>query len=144
MIPAIEHCRANAFKIGKDLSGVLRPDKMIIYFSRQEQAEEAADRILAQLKGCPVHGVPFTAQLGSPLLSWGKDPAAERDVPPWLARQSWRLWVTNRLAVALAQALQRVDDHPAASLEPWIFALDRLSLEGIDTNTWTPISEGNN
>jgi hypothetical protein len=144
MIPVIEHCRANAFKIGKDLSGVLRPDKIIIYFSHQEHAEEAADRILAQLKGCPAHGVPFTAQLGSPLLSWGKDPAAERDVPPWLARQSWRLWVTNRLAVALAQALQQADEDQAASAEPWKFAVDRLSLEGVDTNTWTPIYKDNN
>jgi hypothetical protein len=144
MIPAIEHCRANAFKIGKDLMGVLRSDKMIAYFSHREQAHEAADRILAQLKGCPSHGVPFTAQLGSPLLSCGEDPPADRDVPPWLARQSWRLWVTNRLAVALAQALQQADDDPAASPEPWKFAVDRLSLEGVDTNTWTLIQKENN
>lgn len=144
MVPALEHTRANAFKVGKDRSGLLRPDKMIAYFSHFEQAQEAADRILSQLNGCPAHGVPFTAQLGSPLLSWGVDPPTERNVPPWLARQSWRFWVTNRLAVALAQALRQADSCPAESPEPWQFAVDRLSLDGVDTDTWTPIRKETN
>ena len=146
MIPALERSGANAFKIGKDLSGVLRPDKMIAYFSRFEQVEEAARRILTTLEGCPAHGVPFTAQLDSPLLSWGADPPAERDVPAWLTRQSWRLWVTNRLAVALVAAKEQLqrDSDSAIGIEPWKFAMDRLAMEGVDTDTWSPLRKDGN
>jgi hypothetical protein len=75
------------------------------------------------------------------MVSWGADPTVERNVPAWLERQSWRLWVTNRLAVALAQAMQQHDQDPAATPEPWKFAVDRLSLDGIDPATWTPIQK---
>ena len=137
---AAERTGANAFKIGRDLSGVLRPDKMVAYFSQFEQLREAADRIATELKGCIAQGVPFTAQIGSPLVSWGTDPPMEKDLPVWLSRQSWRLWVVNRLAVSLLMAKQ----GPPANMEPWKFAVDRLRLEGVDTDTWTPIAKDNN
>lgn len=137
LISGAERSGANAFKVGKDLSGVLRPDKLIAYFSRFEQMQEAADRILAELNGCPAHGVPFTAQIESPLVSWGTDPPVEKDVPAWLSRQSWRLWVANRLAIALLMARQ----NPQPGIEPWQFAVDRLRLEGVDTATWTPLGK---
>jgi hypothetical protein len=143
MIPALEHTRANAFKIGRNLAGMLRPDKMIAYFSHFDQLQEAARRIGSTLAGCPAHGVPFTAQLSSPLLSWGADPPAERDLPPWLQRQSWRLWITNRLGVSLSQAKQQHSSSPSQSPEPWQFAMARLSLDGIDTTTWSPRTRNN-
>jgi hypothetical protein len=138
MVPALESSGANAFKVGKDLSGVLRPDKMVAYFSRFEQLHEAARLIQTRLGGCPAQGVPFTAQIDTPLVSWGADPPFEKDVPAWLARQSWRLWITNRLAVALVSAKR---ESSRSALEPWRFALERLSLEGVDIETWTPLTK---
>lgn len=140
LLSGVESAGANAFKIGKDLPGILRPDKMIAYFSRFEQLQKAAECVLAQLKGCPAQGVPFTAQIESPLVSWGADPPIEKDVPAWLSRQSWRLWVANRLAIAMLTAKQV--SH--LKIEPWQFAVDRLRLEGVDTDTWTPLGKEEN
>jgi hypothetical protein len=122
---------SDAFKVGKDAFGLLRPDKMVAYFATFEQVAMAAERLFERLKGCPPHGVSFTAQLASPLLSWGMDPPGDEHVPAWMARESWRLWVTNRLAVALIAG------------KSWKFALNRLRLEGVDTNSWTPARKGN-
>jgi hypothetical protein len=56
----------------------------------------------------------------------------------WSGRESWRLWLARRLASALvtAQAMGSTTNGP--SDEAWRFALDRLRLEGVDTDTWTP------
>jgi hypothetical protein len=126
--------RAPAFKVGRDLYGVLRPDKLVAYFDRAEAVHEAGERLRRRLGGVPAQGVPFTAALDETgLLSWGTDPPRDEHQLPWQA-PSWRRWITDRLAVALLSAR----GAPALTLEPWQFALDRLRLEGIDTSTWTP------
>jgi hypothetical protein len=51
----------------------------------------------------------------------------------WQERESWRLWVTNRLALALVAA-----QRDGGVLEPWQYALARIEFEGIDATTWTP------
>jgi hypothetical protein len=68
------------------------------------------------------------------LLSWGFDPPPDKGALAWRERESWRLWVTNRLAIALVSAKRR----GAAGIEPWQFALERLRLENVDTDTWAP------
>lgn len=122
-----------AFKVGEDVAGVCRPDKLVAYFDRLEDLHEAAGRLRERLAGCPAHGVPFTAAIsGDGLLSWGADP------PPATSAGrsgSWRLWVAQRLAEYLLHG-RRADDGP----EPWRFALERLRLAGIDTDTWAPRS----
>jgi hypothetical protein len=126
------------FKIGKDAIDLLRPDKFIVYFWSLEALKEAADQLEQHLKGIPAQGVPFPASsAGNGLLSWGIDPPPDPQQLPWYGRESWRLWITNRLATALlaAKAIQM------NSLEPWQFALERLRLENIDTDTWTPSTE---
>ena len=140
MTPMLTAAGAHAFKVGKDLAGILRPDKFVAYFGRFEQVEQAAKAIVEKLPECPAHGVPFTAQLGSPLVSWGIDPPTEDDAPAWLSRQSWRLWVTNRLAVSLLLGKQ----NATPGMEPWTFAIERLRLEGVDTDTWTPVHKESN
>lgn len=81
------------------------------------------------------HGVPFTCELhGDGLLSWGMDPPKRTQVLPWQERQSWRLWVVNKLATALL-AVKTQSSH---AVEPWKFALERVRLDGIETNSWTP------
>lgn len=116
-------------KAGRNAAGLLRPDKAVAYFHSQEQVMEAAQSIDASLAGCPAQGVPFTAPAGNSLLvSWGVDPPTEE----WEQRESWRLWVTNRLAVHLKAAHAVQDPHPQR------FAVDRMRLESVDTSTWTP------
>lgn len=126
---------APRFKVGKDVYGLLRPDKIVVYLDRFEQVGEAADRLRRRLDGCPAHGVPFTAELGGDgLLSWGTDPPRDRQLLEWQERESWRLWLTNRLATALLAA----KSAQSRAVEPWRFALERVRLEGVDTRTWTP------
>lgn len=135
ILAVLSRCPVRHFKIGKGAQGILRPDKMVAYFSNYEDLIVTAEELKRELVGCLAQGVPFTAELSSDgLLSWGVDPPAEGQVLPWLGRESWRLWVTNRLAVALiATATENT-----AKLEPWQFALRRLQLEGVDTRSWTP------
>jgi hypothetical protein len=125
-----------AFKVGADVRGICRPDKLVIYFDRLEDLKSGADTLLEQLAGCPAHGVPFTAEI-SPggLLSWGADPSA-RAFADRVDGMSWRMWVTRRLAEYLTAAGQA----ERGRLEPWQFALERLRLSGIDTDTWVPAS----
>lgn len=131
---AVVHSNAMQWKVGKGHCGLLRPDKMVIYFRQFADLREVALKIMNCLEGCAPHGVPFTAELaGAGLLSWGIDPPDEAHVLPWLEGESWRGKVCNRLALALVQAGNEPDSSSAAR-----FAIQRLRLEGIDTNTWTP------
>jgi hypothetical protein len=122
------HC-----KIGNDIRGLLRPDKMVAYFGDRAALEEAAQRIKSELCGCPAQGVPFTSDLDcGALMSWGSDPPSEEAVPVWLRRQSWRQWICNRLGAALAVAKH----HRCDSMPDWRFALTRLELDGVDLANW--------
>ena len=124
------HC-----KVGGDLYGVLRPDKLVAYFRSFEALVDAATAVRRALDGCPAQGVPFTAALGDDgLLSWGTDPPLAAQSLAWPERESWRLWLTNRLATALLAAVAA----PAEELEPWQYALERLRLDHVDPETWTP------
>ena len=135
LLSALSRTRVRYFKVGKDAPGLLRPDKMVAYFGSYSELLEATEELKHEIEGCAAQGVPFTAELaGEGLLSWGVDPPADDQVLPWIGRESWRLWVTNRLAVALIAAGKK----DSTSLEPWQFALWRLQFEGIDTVTWTP------
>lgn len=128
--------QANHFKVGADVYGLLRPDKMVAYFWNFTDLQAASESLAQKLSGCPAHGVPFTAEIaGGGLLSWGVDPPDSQQLLSWQPRESWRLWLTNRLANALLAAKKM---PRAANLEPWQFALERLRLEGVDTDTWIP------
>ena len=127
----------SAFKVGADLSGICRPDKLVVYFDRLDDLQRAAAQLESLLKGCPAHGVPFTAPVTADgLLSWGADPPAASAVESE-ALTSWRMWVTERLAEYLVVARE----GSAGTLEPWQFALERLRLSGIDTDTWAPAND---
>jgi hypothetical protein len=124
------------FKFGRTVYGLLRPDKLIAYFPTLDQLNEAAQRLLQRLEGTPPHGVPFTSEVGGEgLLSWGMDPPRLEQVLSWQEQPSWRLWVTNRLAVALIAARAQ----GAGGAAPIQFALDRLRLDGVDPSSWTPL-----
>jgi len=128
--------RTPAFKVGTSVqNALLRPDKIILYVSDPDQLKKAATLLRKRLNGLQGHGVPFSASIDDNcLLSWGMDPP-KQDKPLWFQeRESWRLWVTNRLASALIEA----KTSGLTQIEPWEFALDRLSLEGVDVEAWTP------
>jgi hypothetical protein len=132
VLDALGAGRAAQFKIGAGAAGLLRPDKIVAYFPSFERLAAAAAVVSSRLGGVPAQGVPFTSEIGGDgLLSWGMDPpAAERS---WRGGESWRLWLTHRLARALLSARDAGE-----GVEPWRFALERVRMEGIDTGSWTP------
>jgi hypothetical protein len=127
--------RAVGLKVGADLPGVLRPDKLIGYFPTFDLLGEAAVELRALLGGLGAHGVPFTADITRDgLLSWGVDPPTSEQSPGLAGGESWRLWLANRLALALLAARGAT----APDAEPWQYALERIALEGVDPATWAP------
>jgi hypothetical protein len=135
VIEMLQDSSAHSFKVGRSAMGLLRPDKLVVYFRDFEPLEKAARELTLRLSGCAAHGVPFTAALGDDgLLSWGVDPLPEKGALSWQGPESWRLWVTNRLAIALVSARKNI----AGTLKPWQFALERMRLENVDTETWSP------
>jgi hypothetical protein len=119
-------------KFGSQLSGILRPDKLVLYFPDLQTLEQAGGALAERLSGQPPQGVPFTAEIaGDGLLSWGIDPPHDSGTVSWRRVESWRGWLANELAVALLLARSEPDGP-----EPWRFALDRIRLKGIDTSTW--------
>jgi hypothetical protein len=133
-VAVLSERRAPWFKVGRRPAGVLRPDKMVAYFSSSEAVRAAAEDLADRLAGMPAHGVAFTAELGGDgLVSWGMDPPELKQVLVWQRQSSWRLWVCERLATALVAA--REDE---SEVEPWRFALRRLELAGVDPATFAP------
>jgi len=131
ILEALAAGRAAQFKVGADALGILRADKIVAYFPSFERLATAAEALETRLSGIPAQGVPFTSEIGGDgLLSWGVDPPREEAAAG--GGESWRLWLTHRLARALLSARSVPD------AEPWQFALDRVRLEGVDTDTWTP------
>jgi hypothetical protein len=136
VLAALTAARASQFKVGWDAGGLLRPDKIVSYFPSWERLAEAAGAVLERLEGVPAQGVPFTAEVGGAgLVSWGVDPPAIERSALGGGRESWRVWVAQRLAWSLLTARRAGE---SSGLEPWRFALDRVRLEGVDTATWTP------
>ena len=123
-----------AFKVGFSVAAICRPDKMVVYFDRLDDLQAGASMLIERLDGCPAQGVPFTAEIARDgLLSWGADPPT-RAAANGTGGMSWRMWVTHRLA----EYLTTTGNSDCGELEPWEFALRRLRLSGIDTDTWVP------
>lgn len=126
---------AFSMKVGRDVANILRPDKMVLYFATLRQLHRAARQLDRDLAGVPAHGVPFTGQCGpSALLSWGADPAGRGTAAPWSGDDSWRAWLTQRLATAMVQAVR----DPGCTVPPWQYAMERVSLDGVNVRSWTP------
>lgn len=128
----------HTFKVPRDVATLFRPDKIVLYFDAEAALRETAQDLLRELSPVPAQPVPFTADLGGDgLLSWGMDPPRSERSLPWQEQESWRLWVTNRLASALIDARSRGGE---IELEPWRYAVERLRVHGIDTS-WIPRPE---
>lgn len=122
-----------AFKVGADLSGILRPDKMVVYVADRESLAVVGAELRHKLDGAETQGVPFTSQIGETgLLSWAVDPIRGPKGAPGVV-WSWRTAVAWRLADAItssqsAEASGRIDA-----------ALARLRADGIDPVAWRAI-----
>lgn len=137
VLPVLTELDLPAFKLARDLYGILRPDKFVVYVPTLEQLAATVNALLPKLGGVRAHGIPFTAEIDAAgLMSWGMDPPRDEQLSAWQGT-SWRRWVTDRLAVALLAA----KELPAETeLEPWQFALQRMKIEGVDIRTWTPVN----
>ncbi len=125
---------ASSLKIGPDAHGLLRPDKFVVYFDCQGDLFTFAEVLLPRLTGLTAHGVPFSAPFDDAgILSWGIDPSPSEGGIGRYADDSWRIWVCNRLALALIAAM----DSSETETKPWRYALAKLWLSGVDTRTWT-------
>jgi hypothetical protein len=122
-------------KIGRDAAGLLRPDKLVSYFTSREDLDRAATALAAELRGCPAHGIPFTAGVDADgLLSWGVDPPDSARALSWMGRESWRLWIATRLGAALSLA----KSSGVTGDDALAFAVERVRRHGVEVDTWTP------
>jgi hypothetical protein len=132
VVEALAEAGAPPFKIGASATGILRPDKLVIYFARRDAAHDVANEIATRLADVPAHAVPFTREVARDgLISAGMDPPSGRALVAHVG-SSWRLWICRRLASYVATA-QRSGSADAAR-----FALDRIALDGVESSTWEP------
>jgi hypothetical protein len=110
-----------SFKVGRGAAGLLRPDKIVAYFDKPEHLGAVAKALSLGLRRTPAQGAPVTAEIACDgLLSWGRDPAPIAGGQP----QSWRSWITARLAEAIV-AVRRPGEDPAPAVTA------RLAAQGV-------------
>jgi hypothetical protein len=138
-VRALVRAECEHFKVGRGGDGVCRPDKMVAYFASLEQLHACAtlieaDLATSDLSAASSQGVPFTAGIDrSGFLSWGMDPPKLLSSIGSHEFQSWRGWISWRVAIAVLSARGTADERDIVP-----FVLRRLELDGIDTGTWTP------
>lgn len=133
-LPIMTKSQAIALKVGRDLPGLLRPDKLLVYFRQRTDLTDAVNQLATALAGMSPQGVPFSASLTDDgLLSWGVDPPPDARAFGRKGGESWRVWVCNRLGTSMTTASTHRSTVP-----PSTFALASLELEGIDPATFAP------
>jgi hypothetical protein len=132
VVAVLSKVRCARFKVGRGGFGVTRSDKLVAYFGSLDELQKAADLIGRSVAGAAAQGVPFTAPIDPDgLLSWGMDPPRFDQVPAFQQVQSWRQWLTGRIAVYVLAARE-------AGIDVQSFVRSRLSLDGVDPVTWNP------
>jgi hypothetical protein len=131
-VQAFAETKCAHFKLGRGAFGVLRPDKLVAYFRGLDELHHAAELLSGSIAGVAAQGVPFTAPIDEDgLLSWGMDPPRFRQVLAWQEHQSWRQWLTGRIAGYILAAKEAGGDVDA-------FVHTRVELDGVDPRTWSP------
>lgn len=117
-----------SFKLSRHPRALLRPDRLVAYCATRAETEALVPVLDTCLAGLAVQGVPFTAAMVSPAVSWARDP------PPRVTAfaPSWRRWVARKLAAYL-----HASDAADASARR-AFACARLREDGVDTDVWSP------
>jgi hypothetical protein len=121
---------AHAMKTARVVSALLRPDKLIVYFTRISTALRFADSMLDATHPYRGQGVPFTYQTDprSPLISVGVDPPGAFGI-----ENSWRRYVTDRLALAI-QGAHRSDAEDVRG-----YIRSYMNMFGVDVDEWRPV-----
>jgi hypothetical protein len=130
VLKVVDESGATGFKIPSDVFGLHRPDKIVVYFPELRMLKRFAERLGHYVSGFAVQPVPFTADLGRGMLSWGLDPPN----PPTKTdseQMSWRTLICDTLARAIIMS-------GAGGITAAEFALQRIRLDGIDPFTWAP------
>jgi hypothetical protein len=119
-----------SFKLSRHPRGLLRPDRLVAYCATRAETETLVSALETRLVGLAAQGVPFTAAMVSPAVSWARDP------PPSVNAfaPSWRRWVARKLAAYL-HASDSADTGARRA-----FACARLREDGVDTDMWSPSS----
>jgi hypothetical protein len=136
-VPILERSPATAFKVGANRIGVLRPDKMVAYFSTFQDLQATADELGHALSGVQAQGVPFTCNLTEDsLISWGADPPDDLSTYELdeSLDHSWRTWIAHELSKGLFQGCEKA----CGDVQAYEFALERARLLGVDTENWAP------
>jgi len=127
---------ATSLRAAGDPRGLLRPDKLVVYFAKLEDALRFGAAASEALGSARAHGVPFTKQFGkTPLVSIGVDPAPSAHNRSRRGNRSWRATVTHRLAAAILDVRR---ERPASPLP---LVLEAVRGGGIDPAEWKPASE---
>ncbi len=130
ILETLASMRTPAFKVGCDMFGLLRPDKVVAYFGTLEHLLETAFRLAERLSGCRAQGVPFTCAVtdNDGLLSRGYDPPSSSAT----GARSWRGWVAQMAGQWLRQA------QVGGAVEPEKYVLARFVSNSVDVNSWIP------
>jgi hypothetical protein len=138
-IPVINTSDAVSFKIGNTLQGLLRPDKMVVYFYSQGSLFKTAGILSNKLKGYVSQGVPFSAQLDdNGLLSYGEDPPDD-EMQHGLESGSWRTVIGDKLAPILLQAKEAKMNWPRTIT----YIEATMQATGFDIRNWEPTHQFN-
>ena len=98
-----------AWKVGADLAGLHRPDKIVLYLASAERADRVAAALALTLGGAAAQGVPFTGQVGvTGIVSRGRD----------VAGTSWRADVCRQVAESLLASRAWLGRRPAPPRSP--------------------------
>lgn len=126
---------AGQLKVGRLAAGLLRPDKIVVYFAATKDAEAFARRLAAEAPE-RAHGVPFTSQVGATgMVSLGVDPPELKRASSDEDGGSWRSWVVHRIARAIVIVRRE------APVEPISGVFSAVRAAGIDTTRWLPASD---
>ena len=117
-----------AWKVGADLAGLHRPDKIVLYLVSAQRADRAAAALALALGGLRAQGVPFTGQVGATgIVSRGRD----------VAGTSWRADVCRVVAESLLVTRATLGPQ-ARAVDVADEALAALAARGLDVHTWHP------
>jgi len=112
LVAVLRLCRARrvaGFKLGLDGHGILRSDKLVVYFPEAGPRAVFARELLARTDGLEAQGVPLTKGVGaSGLLSTAEDPL--------MGDLSWRQLISAELVDILLAAGEPARSEPVESV----------------------------
>lgn len=123
-----------SFKLGVGLQGILRPDKIVVYFSSKNEMLAFAKKLIKNMDDIKAQAIPFTVQLDRKgLISWGVDPPRIKTNIFW-EQSSWRVWLTSKIAHYIIQYKNSKVEN--LTIEEYI--KHKLSWDNINSNTMEP------